>query len=94
MLIVKGYVVADGELFETVCLDESDRNEIALSLFQEGVYERFMLEYNWYGDSFESDFCECGFKTIEELWADRLKSAIFDTNENIFAYETTVVMGG
>lgn len=51
MKFTKGYVLsADDNQFELVFTNESDRNEMALAIFEEDYYAFAMRMLNWYGD--------------------------------------------
>ena len=90
MKIVKGYVLAADETEEYVFLNESDRNEMALAIYQEDTLNRFNLEVNWYA-SYHKDMLE--FLPKETILDAILQGVHTDTMENMFTYETKVVEG-
>ena len=99
MKVTKAYTLAVNEREEMVFLNESDRNEMALAFFQEGTYERFMLEYNWYGDSYEEDYLPvfAANPLVENpmvaMWAERFYGCETLSREDIWTYETIIVEG-
>ena len=99
MKVTKAYTLAVNDREEMVFLNESDRNEMALAFFQEGTYERFMLDYNWYGAERERDYLPVyeANPLVENpmiaLWAWRLGAVEKLSMEDIWAYETTIVEG-
>lgn len=51
MKIIKGYVVAYGyNWYEMVFINESDRNEMALAIYDEMLYYIWARFLNWYGE--------------------------------------------
>ena len=51
MKITKGYVVAYGyDWYEMVFINESDRNEMALAIYDEMLYYVWARFLNWYGE--------------------------------------------
>ena len=99
MKVTKAYTLAVNDREEMVFLNESDRNEMALEFFQESIYERFMLDYNWYGTGHERDYLPIyeANPLVENpmiaLWAWRLSVAEELAMEDIWTYETTIVEG-
>ena len=88
----------EGEI-EMVFLCECDRNEMALAIFQEGVYERFVYEYNHYGKWNEENHVEA-YALIPEvenpvvaMWVDRLTLCETVTHEKMWTYESIMVEG-
>lgn len=86
----KGYVLAT-EVEEYVFLNESDRNEMALAIYQEDVFNRFNIEANWYAEHHE-EMLE--FYTKAEMFARMLSKCIVMTCEDIWTYDTTIIMEG
>jgi hypothetical protein len=99
MKVTKAYTLAVNDREEMVFLNESDRNEMALAFFQEGTYERFMLEYNWYGAAYEHDYIPIYASNpyvenpLVAMWAQRLYGLEKLAMEDIWAYDTTIVEG-
>lgn len=100
MEMTKVYILSaeEGEI-EMVFLNESDRNEMALAIFQEGVYERFMYEYNHYGKWNEENYVEV-YATSPEvenpvvaMWVDRLTLCETLTHEKMWTYESALIGG-
>lgn len=51
MKIIKGYVIAYGyNWYEMVFINESDRNEMALAIYDEMLYYIWARFLNWYGE--------------------------------------------
>lgn len=51
MKIIKGYVVAyEYNWYEMVFINESDRNEMALAIYDEMLYYVWARFLNWYGE--------------------------------------------
>ena len=98
--MAKVYILSakEGEI-EMVFLNESDRNEMALAIFQEGVYELFMYEYNHYGKWNEENYVEDYVinpeveNPVVAMWADRLALDETLTHEKIWTYESTLIGG-
>lgn len=90
MIKTKGYVLAT-EVEEYVFLNESDRNEMALALYQEDVFNRFNIEANWYAEYHEEML---KFYTEAEMFARMISQCIAMTREDIWTYDTTIIMEG
>ena len=89
MIKTKGYVLAT-EVEEYVFLNESDRNEMALAVYQEDVLNRFNIEANWYTEHHE-EMLE--FYTEAEIFARMLSKCIVMTSEDIWTYDTIIMEG-
>lgn len=90
MKFTKAYVLAVNELEEYVFLNESDRNEMALAVFQEDVMSRFNLTVNWYS-TYYADMTEVmGEEHTRKLI---LARCCEETMEDMFTYETKIVEG-
>ena len=90
MKIIKGYVIAPNETEEYIFLNESDRNEMALAIYQEDTLNYFNLEVNWYA-SYYKDMLE--FLPAETVLDAILTRAHTDIMADIFTYETKIVEG-
>lgn len=93
MKLTKAYALSYDETVELVFADESDRNEMALALWQEGTYERFMYEYNQCGALFEENYIHeylriPGIDAKAAMWADRLILCSTVTSEHLWTYDT------
>ena len=90
MKFTKAYVLAINELEEYVFLNESDRNEMALAVFQEDTMNRFNFTINWYG-SYYADMVEVlGAELTHKNILARCRK---ETMEDMFTYETKIVEG-
>ena len=90
MKFIKGYVLAPNETEEYVFTNESDRNEMALAIYQEDTFGHFNIEANWYTDYF-SDLLE--YLSPEAVLNKMLRDAHEAVIENMFTYETVIVEG-
>lgn len=90
MKITKGFVLAANETEEYVFTNESDRNEMALAIYEEDVFNRFNIEANWYSGYYADmrEYLPCHAILVYVLRA--AHEAIF---ENMMTYETNIVEG-
>lgn len=90
MKITKGFVLAVNETEEYVFTNESDRNEMALAIYEEDVFSHFFIEVNWYG-RYYTDMAE--YLSHDAIFARMLRDAHEVVNENMLTYETNIVEG-
>lgn len=91
MIKTKGYVLST-EVEEYVFLNENDRNEMALAIFEEEIDECFMYEYNHYGEYFEKNYIDI-YGSIEEVWHWRMLVIKGTTHEHMWTYDVQIVEG-
>ena len=88
MKFTKAYVLAVNELEEYVFLNESDRNEMALAIFQEDIINRFNLTFNWYSSYYADMVKVLGEEPTRKHILARCCN---ETMEDMFTYNTTIV---
>lgn len=88
MKITKGFVLAANETEEYVFTNESDRNEMALAIYEENVFNHFNIEANWYASYYE-DMLE--YLKPKAIMNKLLRDAHEVVNENMLTYETNIV---
>ena len=86
-----GYLLSmeNGEI-DWVFNNESDRNEMALAIFEEEIDEHFMYEYNRYGEYFERDYIDI-YGSIEEVWRWRMSVIKDVTHEHMWTYNVKIM---
>lgn len=90
MKITKGYVLAANETEEYVFSNESDRNEMALAIYEEDMLNHFNIEANWYTNYFTDMLEYLSPKAVLKKMLRDAHEAVF---ENMFTYETVIVEG-
>ena len=90
MKITKGFVLAANEAEEYVFTNESDRNEMALAIYEEAVFNHFNIEANWY-TSYYADMME--YTSAKAVLARMVRDAYEIVFENMLTYETKLVEG-
>ena len=90
MKFAKAYALAVNELEEYVFLNESDRNEMALAVFQEDMMNRFNLTVNWYSSYYADMAKALGAELTHKNILARCRE---ETMEDMFTYKTKIVEG-
>ena len=74
--------------------NEKDRDEMAMSFYEELAYESFMYEYNIQGKYFEEEYLNkykmCA-DPIKALWTDRFVLCCTMAMEQMFFYRTVIM---
>ena len=92
MKIKTGYLLSmEVNEMDVIFENESDRNEVALALFEEELYEHFMYEYNNCG-FFEEEYIEI-YGSIEGVWRWRMEVIKGHLHEIMWSYEVIMVEG-
>ena len=88
MKVTKCYILAVNDMEEYVFSNENDRNEMALAIYQEDMYNRFALIVNWYSEYYNELVQVLG---VQKTRANLRVRAHNETMEDMFTYEASFV---